>query len=122
MLTCLLATYTQQRAQHNSSAKANYHKFNATQAYVQHTVAIMQLNMHYAAQAHNNTRCSCSTQFCKCATAHNLQYKINNALIAAKRKQQYAYNHNNFNLQHALQVLQAYNNAAQVTQVAQVAA
>lgn len=114
MLTQLLNTYAQKQTQHNSTAKANYYKFNATKAYIKHTVALMQLQAHYAAQAHNTTRCTCTAHFCKCATAHNLQYAINNAIIVATSKQQYAYKHVNFNLQNALTVLQAYNKAAQI--------
>jgi hypothetical protein len=112
MLNNLLNNYAKKQTQHNSSAKANYYKFNATKAYVTHTVALMQLNMHYAAQAHNNTRCTCTAHFCKCPTAHNLQYAINNAITVAQSKQKYAQTHVNFNLQHALTVLQAYKHAA----------
>lgn len=111
MLTQLLATYTT-KTQHNSTAKANYYKYNANKAYVQHTVALMQLQQHYAAQACNNTRCTCVAHVCKCATAHNLRYAINTAIVAAQSKQAYAQRHCNFNLQHALQVLQAYKRAA----------
>ena len=112
MLANLLNTYAQKQTQHNSTAKANYYKFNATKAYVQHTVALMQLQQHYAAQAHNATRCTCTAHICKCNTAHNMRYAINNAIIVAQSKQRYAQQHVNFNLQNALQVLQAYKRAA----------
>ena len=119
MLTQLLATYTT-KTQHNSTAKANYYKFNANKAYVQHTVALMQLQQHYAAQACNNTRCTCVAHVCKCATAHNLRYAINTAIVAAQSKQRYAQQHTNFCLQTALTVLQAYKhaNVAQVQHAA----
>ena len=111
MLNNLLNTYTT-KTQHNSTAKANYYKFNATKAYVTHTVALMQLQQHYAAQANNKTVCTCSALNCKCATAFNLRYAINNAIVAAQSKQAYAQRHCNFNLQAALTVLQAYKQAA----------
>lgn len=111
MLAQLLATYTT-KTQHNSTAKANYYKFNATKAYVAHTVALIQLNNAYAAQAQNATRCTCTKHICKCNTAHNMRYLINNAIIAAQSKQKYAMQHVNFNLQNATQVLQAYKHAA----------
>lgn len=112
MLNALLATYSNNNAQHNSSAKNNYYKFNATRAYVQHTVALMQLDVAYAQQAQNNTRCTCTAHICKCATAFNMRNAINSAITVAQRKQAYAQRHCNFNLQNALAVLQAYNNAA----------
>lgn len=112
MLNALLATYSNNNAQHNSSAKNNYYKFNAVRAYVQHTVALMQLDVAYAQQAHNTTRCTCTAHVCKCATAFNMRCAINAAITVAQRKQAYAQQHANFNLQAALQVLQAYNNAA----------
>ena len=111
MLTQLLATYTT-KTQHNSTAKANYYKFNANKAYVQHTIALVQLQQHYAAQACNNTRCTCVAHVCKCATQHNLQHAINAAIVAAQSKQAYAQRHCNFCLQTALTVLQAYKRAA----------
>jgi hypothetical protein len=111
MLAQLLNTYAHKQTQHNSTAKANYYKFNATKAYVQHTVALMQLQLHYAAQANNTTRCTCTAHVCKCNTAHNLQYAINNAILVAQSKQKYAQTHTNFNLQNALTVLQAYKRA-----------
>lgn len=111
MLAQLLTTYKKQ-TQHNSTAKANYYKFNANKAYVQHTVALMQLQLHYAKQANNNTVCTCTAHICKCATQHNMQFAINNAIIAAQSKQRYAQQHTNFNLQAALTVLAAYKRAA----------
>jgi hypothetical protein len=111
MLTQLLATYTT-KTQHNSTAKANYYKYNANKAYVQHTLALMQLQQHYAAQAHNTTVCTCTKHNCICSTAFNLRYAINAAIVAAQSKQAYAQRHCNFNLQNALQVLQAYKRAA----------
>ena len=112
-LHTLLSTYTQQ-TQHNSTAKANYYKFNATRAYVQHTVALMQLQQHYAAQANNVTRCTCTAHVCNCYTAFNLRYAINKAILAAQSKQSYAQTHVNFNVQHATLLLQAYKNATVV--------
>jgi len=111
MLAQLLNTYTQQ-TQHNSTAKANYYKFNATRAYVQHTVALMQLQQHYTAQANNTTQCTCTAHVCKCNTAFNLRYAINIAILAAQSKQRYAQQHVNFNLQAALTVIAAYKRAA----------
>jgi len=111
MLAQLLATYTT-KTQHNSTAKANYYKFNATKAYITHTIALIQLDSAYAAQAHNDTRCTCTAHVCKCDTAHNLCYKINAAILAAKSKQAYAQRHVNFSLQDATQVLHAYKHAA----------
>jgi len=111
MLNNLLNTYAKKQTQHNSTAKANYYKYNATKAYVQHSVALMQLNMHYAAQANNTTRCTCTAHICKCATQHNMQHAINSAILVAQSKQRYAQQHTNFCLQTALTVLQAYKNA-----------
>ena len=107
----LLTTYTT-RTQHNSTAKANYYKFNANKAYVKHSIALQQLNTAYAQQAHNTTRCTCTAHICKCSTAFNMRYAINKAIVAAQSKQRYAMQHCNFNLQTATQVLQAYKHAA----------
>lgn len=112
MLAHLLNAYTSTATQHNSTAKANYFNYNANMAYVQHTVALMQLQQHYAAQAHNTTRCTCTQHNCKCPTAFNLRYAINTATLAAQRKQAYAQTHVNFDLQAALAVLAAYKRAA----------
>jgi hypothetical protein len=112
MLAQLLNTYANTATQHNSTAKANYYAFNANKAYVQHTVALMQLQQHYAAQAHNTTACTCTAHICKCATAFNLQHSINAAILVAQRKQAYAQTHVNFNLQAALTVIAAYKRAA----------
>lgn len=111
MLTQLLNTYAKKTTQHSSTAKANYYKFNANKAYVQHTVALMQLQLHYAQQAHNTTVCTCTAHMCKCATAFNLQHSINAATLVAQSKQRYAQTHVNFNLQAALTVIAAYKRA-----------
>jgi hypothetical protein len=105
----LVAHYTQTVQR---TINVNLQRYNTTQAYVAHTVALQALNTLYAAQTHNTTRCTCSVHMCKCSTSINMRYKVNSAITVARTLQAAAQKHNSFNLQKALTVLQAYNSAA----------
>lgn len=86
-------------AQHKSTAKSNYYKFNAVRAYVQHTLALRIMQRAYSTLATN------------CANARNARVTLNSAIQVAQSKQQYAYKHYNFCVQTATQKLHAASKA-----------
>jgi hypothetical protein len=106
----LVAQYTQTVQR---TVNINLQRYNTTQAYVAHSIALQAFNTLYAAQTHNTTQCTCNVHVCKCSTSINLRYKVNCAITVAQTLQAAAQKHVSFNLQHALAVLQAYNSAAQ---------
>ena len=79
------------------ASKSSYFKFNATKAYAQHTINLIQLNAAYKA--------ACATH---CLLT---MHKINSAIEVAQRKQAYAYKHSNFCLQSANIIINAYKRA-----------
>ena len=91
MLTHLLSTYSKRAAQHNSTAKNNYYKFNATAAYVKHSIALIQLQQYYAT-------CTC----------FNTRYSINAAIAVANKRANYAFKHVNFCFSTATKAIAAY--------------
>jgi hypothetical protein len=105
----LVAQYT---ATVQRTVNINLQKYNTTQAFVAHSIALQAFNKLYAAQTHNTTQCTCNTHVCKCNTSINLRYKVNCAITVAQTLQAAAQKHVSFNLQQALTVLQAYNSAA----------
>jgi hypothetical protein len=105
----LVAQYTQTVQR---TTNINLQKYNTTQAFVAHTIALQAFNKLYAAQTNNTTRCTCTKHMCKCNTSVNVRYKVNKAITVAQTLQAAAQKHKSFNLQQALAVLQAYNKAA----------
>ena len=105
----LVAQYTQTVQR---TVNINLQRYNTTQAYVAHTIALQAFNTLYAAQANNTTQCTCTKHMCKCSTSINMRYKVNSAITVAQTLQAAAQKHNSFNLVQALAVLQAYNSAA----------
>jgi hypothetical protein len=105
----LVAQYT---ATVQRTKNINLQRYNTTQAFVAHSIALQMFNKLYALQASNTTRCTCSKHMCKCSTSVNMRYKVNCAITVAQTLQAAAQQHSSFNLQQALAVLQAYNSAA----------
>jgi hypothetical protein len=93
MLSILLSQYQTSR---KSQSAAPYHRFDANGAYVRHSLALRQLNQAYNEQAAKE----------ECCHSFDLVHRISNAILVAERKQKYAQNHLNFNLQAALTMLQ----------------